>query len=79
MKVRVIQMINNELTHFETTTENLITFMLVHGYAHTGFNDHNRQRPELRGQPRFQGMCGPAWDGDAIRYECPQSYAQLST
>ena len=32
-------------------------------------------RPQLLGQPRIAGLAGPMWDGDAIRYECAETYA----
>ena len=36
------------------------------------------RRPELRTAPKVDGFLGPMWDGDAIRYECQESYNALS-
>lgn len=56
----------------------LIAAMEIRGHAFTGINANPRQRAELQGQPKFAGLCGPMWNGDAIRYECREAYARLS-
>lgn len=56
----------------------LVAAMEVRGYPLAGANSNPRQRAELQGQPKFDGLCGPMWDGDAIRYEDTASYAVLS-
>lgn len=48
------------------------------GYAHTGYKSNPNQRAELQGSPVFKGLHGAMWDGDAIRYECPDAYETLS-
>lgn len=48
------------------------------GHAYTGPNHNLRQRAELQGAPKFTGLLGPMWDGDALRYEDAKTYAQLS-
>ncbi|ASY64467.1 hypothetical protein SJ05684_c30430 [Sinorhizobium sojae CCBAU 05684] len=78
MKARIIQIVDGQWFTHEVDAENLIPFMEIRGYAFTRLNDNQHQREELRGQPKFAGINGPMWDGDAIRYECPEAYAQLS-
>ena len=78
MQARIIQRIDGEFFIHEIDAENLIPFMEVRGYPFVKLNDNNRQRVELQGQPKFAGILGPMWDGDAIRYECPETYAALS-
>ena len=56
----------------------LIAAMEVRGYGFAGLNSNPRQRAELQGQPKFYGLCGPMWDGDAIRYEDAAANAALS-
>ncbi|OYX96365.1 MAG: hypothetical protein B7X90_11835 [Novosphingobium sp. 17-62-19] len=60
------------------TVEHLIEQMTSAGYEFSAFNSNPVQRAELQGQPKFKGLCGPMWDGDAIRYECRATYAELS-
>jgi hypothetical protein len=48
------------------------------GFQCRGFNSNASQRLELQGAPKFTGLLGPMWDGDAIRYECSATYAELS-
>jgi hypothetical protein len=50
----------------------------VEGFRCRGFNSNASQRQELQGAPKFTGLIGPMWDGDAIRYECSATYAELS-
>jgi len=50
----------------------------VEGFRCRGFNSNASQRHELQGAPKFTGLIGPMWDGDAIRYECSATYAELS-
>lgn len=56
----------------------VIEAMQVRGYTHYGFNNNPRQRDELQGAPLFNGLLGPMWDGDAIRYEDTASFKILS-
>jgi hypothetical protein len=53
----------------------LIAAMEVRGFTFTGANNNTRHRAELQGAPKFAGICGPMWDGDALRYEDQSSYA----
>jgi len=54
------------------------------GYRHTGYATRTCLRPELSGQPTFEGLCGPLWGGTepdgtpVIRYEDWASYDILS-
>lgn len=62
----------------EGDTNSLITDAKAMGYNLTGFHASPYTRKELEGQPKFSGLCGPMWDGDAIRYEDVQTYNILS-
>lgn len=77
-KARLIQTVDGKLTQTDFDIENIIAAMSVRGFEFIDVNSNPRQRAELQGQPKFKGVTGPMWDGDAIRYECPESYAQIS-
>ncbi len=79
MKYRLIQYVAGQMCRSEFTDENLLPAMEVRGYALNGFNQNKSNRAELQGQPKFRGVLGPMWDGDAVRYECPATYERLST
>lgn len=45
----------------------------------TGYNTNTRQRPELQGQPKFDKLMGPMYDGaGTVRYETSETYDMLS-
>src|SRR3546814_3957883 len=60
------------------TFETIVSRAAVEGLQCSGYDSNPSQRPELQGAPKFKGVCGPMWDGDAIRYECSATYAELS-
>lgn len=60
------------------TAEIVASRAAVEGFHCRGFNSNPAQRLELQGAPKFTGLTGPMWDGDAIRYECSALYAELS-
>lgn len=60
------------------TVEAFIAVMEEAGFKHTGYGHNARQREELQGQPKFDGLAGAMWDGDAIRYETWAAYDVLS-
>lgn len=43
-----------------------------------GLSTPGRARPQLWNQPQFSNLCGPMWDGDAVRYESTGAYEVLS-
>lgn len=50
------------------------------GVKETGVENSPYVRPELRGQPRFDKLLGPMWDGtNGVRYEDQATYNILST
>lgn len=55
-----------------------IAVMEEAGFKHTGYSHSSHQRAELQGQPKFDGLAGAMWDGDAIRYETWKAYEVLS-
>jgi hypothetical protein len=55
-----------------------IAIMEEAGYKHVGYSFNSQQRTELQGQPKFEGLIGAMWDGDAIRYETAEAYEILS-
>lgn len=79
MLARVIIKTENGYLSHEVLSVSLIAFMAARGFTFRGLTDNQRQREELRGHPKFSGINGPMWDGDAIRYECPESYQDLSS
>lgn len=54
------------------------------GFKFIGYETGESKRKELRGQPKFEGLCGPMWNGldtnsqPVIRYEDWASYEFLS-
>lgn len=76
MKYRLVTNKSTEKKEGDVAT--LIEDMKALGFAHTGFNHNPQQREELQGQPKFEDLAGPMWDGDAIRYEDWASYEILS-
>lgn len=78
MKYRLIQEVDGQMIRSEFQGDNVFPAMEVRGFAHTGFNNNAKQRAELQGAPKFAGVLGPMWDGDAIRYETKAVYDRLS-
>jgi hypothetical protein len=77
--VRLIQMVEGKMVRSDFGPEvDVIAAMEIRGYEFTKLNTNPSNRAELQGQPKFSGLNGPMWDGDAIRYEDPKSYAALS-
>ena len=79
MKYRLVQTVAGRMMVSEFDEDNILPAFEVRGFEHTGFNLNHRHREELQGQPRFSGVLGPMWDGDAVRYEDQQTYNTLST
>ena len=78
MEYRVIRLINGQWDRTEGDIENIIPAMEIRGYRLIGFESHPQRRAELQGLPMFEGLHGPMWDGNAIRYEDPAAYNALS-
>ncbi len=75
IKARVITTVNGKSSRVEFGPEaDLIAEMAKLGYAFEKFNRNPNNRAELQGMPKFEGLYGPMWDGDAIRYEDPETY-----
>ena len=77
---RLVRMVDDQMIREDFGPQaDLIAAMEIRGFVFTSSNFSGRQRAELQGQPRFAGLLGPMWDGDAIRYECAESNAMLSS
>ena len=74
----VVQIIDGKPLFSEVAIEDLMPWMAARGHAFTGSHKSPTTRPQLQGQPKFSGFCGPMWDGGPIRYECPEAYAYFS-
>ncbi len=65
----------------------LISAFAELGFEHKGAESRASLRPELQGQPKFSGVCGPMWGGyggaegqePVIRYESWEAYEILSS
>ena len=79
MKARLYQIIGGRSAKTEFEENQLISGMKAKGFALRGFNHNASQRAELQDQPKFQGVLGPMWDGDGLRYEDPATYEALSS
>jgi hypothetical protein len=61
-------------------TADLIVWMEARGFIWNGRAASKRLRPELQGQPTFEGLCGPMWGGEEhpLRYEDWETNDQMS-
>lgn len=78
MKYRLIQEINGRSIATEFNDENLMAAMEIRGFKFDRISNFPPHREELQDQPKFKGLAGPMWDGDAIRYEDWKTYERLS-
>lgn len=79
IKARLIQTVDGMTLRNDFGPEvDLVLAMEVRGYKFRGYNSNPRQRAELQGAPKFVGLNGPMWDGDAIRYEDPATTKAVS-
>ena len=79
VKYRFVQRVEGQWIVTEVRRDNLAPWLEARGFTVDGALDakHYRTgqarrtplRAELDGQPIIRGLCGPAWDGDAVRYE----------
>lgn len=76
MLYRIIQTVEGRMVQSETT--DIFAWAEVHDLKVIKLNDNHHQRAELQGHPVFGSLCGPMWDGDAIRYEDQRSNDTLS-
>ena len=76
MKYRIVQNVDGEWITSEPT--DIIAWANVTGRTIVGYMNRPKVRAELQGQPMFSDLCGPMWDGDAIRYEDQRSNDILS-
>ncbi len=80
LPVRLFQTVDGAIIRSVFGPEvDVIAAMEVRGFAFLGPNRNHRHRAELQGAPKFRGLAGPMWDGDAIRYEDPTTHTTLST
>src|SRR3546814_14696362 len=80
MKIRIYRQTEQDFDRIEiegATFETIVSRAAVEGLQCSGYDSNPSQRPELQGAPKFKGVCGPMWDGDAIRYECSATYAEF--
>lgn len=80
MKYRLIQNVEGTFvkTEFDRGLDAFLAAMEVRDFTFIKFNSNHRQRAELQGQPIFGQLCGPMWDGDAVRYKDQRSNDILS-
>jgi hypothetical protein len=80
MKIRIYQAAQQgfRTIEIEGASAQMAARAAVEGFRCRGFNSNASQRLELQGAPKFTGLIGPMWDGDAIRYECSATYAEFS-
>ena len=78
MKARLIQNIDDQWLTSGFEAADLIPSMEAQDFKHMGFNTNKSQGAELQGQPKFEGVIGPVWGEDHIRYEDEASYDRLS-
>lgn len=76
MKYRIVQNVDGHLVASEVA--DIFAAADVRGFTFVKLANRKSLRAELQGQPMFAELCGPMWDGDAIRYEDQRSYDILS-
>jgi len=79
MRYTLVQIIDGQFVSSTFDGDDVYTGMEIRGYEFTGLNTNTHNRAELQEQPKFAGVCGPMWNGDGIRYECPKTYDILSS
>src|ERR1051325_1198092 len=67
--LRVVRMVDGSMKADEFPRETAIASIEAMGFEFIGENRNQVHRAELQGAPKFKGLCGPMWDGNAIRYE----------
>jgi hypothetical protein len=79
------ELVTANATKSETFQQDeVVAAFKARGFTLNGPNNNQSHRTELRGQPKFNGLCGPMWGGvDAtgdgvVRYEDWESYEFLS-
>lgn len=77
-KIRLVQEVEGQLIVNEVARENMLEAFSVRGYEQSGVETRSSLRAELQGMPKFKNLCGPMFDGDAIRYESREAYATLA-
>ena len=79
MNIRLVRTIEDRLVAQEFDEKFILNHMAQLGYEYAGRTKiGGHLRTELEDQPRFTGLCGPMWDGDAIRYEDQATNEYLS-
>jgi hypothetical protein len=85
MHIQIVYVVNHSLAQETFETEDAIADLARRGWTHTGAQGGAPLRAELRGQPKFKGLCGPMWGGNTgpggapvIRYETSEAYSSLS-
>lgn len=79
IQARLIQTVDGMCLRHDFGPEvDLVLAMEVRGYKFRGLNSNKSQRAELQGAPKFDGLNGPMWDGDCLRYEDPASTKAVS-
>jgi hypothetical protein len=76
--VRLVQCVAGEFVVTEVSMANIEEAFAVRGFVKSGININPAQRTELQGAPRFDRLCGPMWDGNALRYEDTTANDRLS-
>ena len=79
MRYRLVRRVEEQFVVEEFDQGQLLPAMEARGFTPSHLNTNHRQRPELQGQPIFGALCGPMWDGDAVRYEDTAANDVLST
>jgi hypothetical protein len=76
--VRLVQCVAGELVVAVVSMANIEDAFAARGFVKCGININPAQRAELQGAPRFTSLCGPMWDGNALRYEDSGANDRLS-
>lgn len=84
MTFQLIQRVDDIFITSEFDESNILPSMSARGFEMLGIETSPRLRPELQGQPKFDGAIGPCWGGTKddgspiIRYEDKDAYRVLN-
>lgn len=82
--VKLVQTVEGQMVVSTTKIEHIDAFMSVRGFENTGrvqpaTSGRITYREEIAGQPIFEGLAGPMYDGEGIvRYEDAEACRALS-
>jgi hypothetical protein len=80
MHSHLVEVVNGKLVATEFVNEQeLVGAMASRGFKRKGVHSSDGLNARLHGQPVFDGVAGPFWSYDSLRYETWEANDRLST